>query len=429
MSAEIMVVSQLFCFEFDPEYLKEVGYPKDELKWSTNGDSPAVWIFIFFIIIGLLNMLPVRQYAEIEYFFGTLKMVFISGLIFFNIILSALQPVAHDSHFWTWNKPWGFSSPGFPLAADENMKVSKSIEGGAGTFVSLWTGITSVIFSLIGFETIAISGPENKDLEKYETIKIASKKLFVRITVLYTFATFAGGLNVPQDDRYLVEARFSSIRGGQNSLFVLAAVRNQLVGWPNFFNGFFIFSACASGINCLYNASRLLHALASIPEAWPLWAQSWRRRLERTSSRGVPYATIFVSWMFGLLSFLAVSGSPSKVLGQMSTNATVSELLVYATICASYIRFYHKYVCYEIRRRNCRLTNVRIKSAAEDHNLENRSAFNRDDEQYPYRTHLQLARTYYGLVFCILIILFNGWRSFLSPFNLQDFIVSYIGVS
>jgi amino acid permease len=96
----------------------------------------------------------------------------------------------------------------------------------------------------------------------------------------------------------------------------------------------------------------------------------------------------------------------------MSTNATISELVVYSVICASYIRFYH-----------------RIKAAADDHTLENRAAFNRDDEQYPYRTSGQLFRATYGLVFCILLILFNGWRSFLEPFAVSDFIVSYISIA
>jgi amino acid permease len=313
MAAELMTVSQLWRFHFDEDYLREVGYPKATLGWSTASYSPAVWVFIFYLVVGMLNCLPVRQYGELEYIFGVLKMFFISGLIVFNIILSAAQPVPHGNHFWTWNKPYGFSTNGFVLYVDENNVPTKTIPGDSGRFVALWTAISTVIFSLIGFETIALTGPENKDLEKYETIKIATKKLFIRLTVLYTLATFAAGLNVPMDDKYLAQANWSSIHGGQNSLFILAAVRNHLQGWPNFFNGVFIFSACTSSINSLYNASRLLHALASIPEAWPLWAQAWRRRLERTTSRGVPLATVVVSWMFGLLAFLSVRPNSSKV--------------------------------------------------------------------------------------------------------------------
>lgn len=181
------------------------------------------------------------------------------------------------------------------------------------TISLILASITSGFFSFVGFETIAITAPENKDLEKHETIKLASKKLTLRITILYLLCTFAGGLNVPRDDPNLINIQINSVRAGQNSIYVLAAVRNHLRGFPSFFNGFFIFSATTCGINSLYNSSRLLHALASIPEAWPLWSQNWRRRLERTTSRGVPLGTVTVSWCFGLISFLGIKQFPSIV--------------------------------------------------------------------------------------------------------------------
>lgn len=263
----------------------------------------------------------------------------------------------------------------------------------------------------MGFETVAITAAENKDLEKHETIKLATKKLTMRITILYVLCTFAGGLNVPYNDPNLINIQINSVRAGQNSVFVLAAVRNHLRGWPSIFNGVFIFAATTSGINALYNSSRLLHAMASIPGAWPLWLQSFRRRLERTNSRGVPVMTVTVSWCFGLMAFLAVKPFPSVVLGRITNNAVVSELISYTMICLAYVSFYH-----------------RIKAAADDHTLENRSAFNRDDKQYPYRTHGQLFRAYYGLIFCILLVAFNNWRAFVSPFSTADFVASYVGV-
>jgi yeast amino acid transporter len=360
MASEIMTASQLWKFRFDQDYLREMGYPEQNVGWSTGGDSPALWVFIFLIIIGVVNFLPIRVYGEVEYFLGVLKIIFIVGLIVMNVMISALQLVPHSNHFWTWNQPYGFSRDAFVLAVDSRTQPASRLTGDLGRFVALWTAITTVMFSLIGFETIAITGPENRDLEKFEAIKIASKKLALRLTLLYTLATFAVGLNVPYDDPYLAQAAWSSIHGGQNSVFVLAAVRSHILGFPGFFNAVFIFSATTSGMNCLYNASRILHALASIPEVWPLWAQHWRKRLERTNSQGVPIATVAVSWMFGLLAFLSVTSHSSEVrpsstglywgppvnrlqaLGRMSTNATVSELLVYSVVCASYIRFYHR---------------------------------------------------------------------------------------
>lgn len=252
---------------------------------------------------------------------------------------------------------------------------------------------------------------ENRDLERWETTKIASKKLFMRITILYVLSTFAASLNVPYDDPNLYNIQINAIHAGQNSIFILAAVRNHLRLWPSLFNAFFIFSATTSGINALYISSRLLHALASIPEAWPLSLQTTRRRLERTSTHGVPLATVLTCWLFGLLAFLAVKGFPGIVLGRITTNATVSFVFVYALINASYISFYR-----------------RLKLASEDHTLANRAAYNRDNAQYPYRTHGQLFRSWYGLLFCSLIILLNGWRCFFPPFSVPDFIVSYVGI-
>lgn len=412
LAAEILAVAQLWKFRFDEEYLQSVGYPDNQLGWSTEGYSPAVWVFIFLILVGLVNLLPIRIFGQMEYIFGVIKIFFISLLIVFNVVVSAMQIVPHGNHFWTWNKPYGFTSESFVVHPSHDMDTGVVLTGEGGKFLALWTAVTSALFSFVGFETIAITAAENKDLEKYETVRLATKKLELRITILYILGTFVGGLNVPYNDPNLVNIQINSVRAGHNSVFVLAAVRNHLRVWPSIFNGFFIFSATTSGINALYNSSRLLHALASIPEAWPLCAQNWRRRLERTTGAGVPLMTITVSWCFGLMAFLAIKPFPSVVLGRITNNAVVSELICYSVICLSYINFYH-----------------RIKAAADDQTLENRAAYNRDDKQYPYRTHGQLFRAYYGFIFCVLLIIFNNWRAFVTPFSTPDFIASYVGIA
>ncbi|KAF2183908.1 hypothetical protein K469DRAFT_667627 [Zopfia rhizophila CBS 207.26] len=411
ISAEALAVSQLWKFRFDEKYLREVGYPDNELGWGTEGYSPAVWVTIFLILIGIINVFPVRLYGQLEYIFGVIKILFISGLIVFNVVLSALQKVSRGDHFWAWNKPYGFASESLVVHPSNSEDKGVVIRGDPGRFLSLWTALTVCFFAFVSFETIALTAAENKDLEKYETIKMGSKKLNVRISILYILCTFTGGLNVPYNDPYLLDIQINSTLGGQNSIFVIAAVRNHLRGWPSFFTGYFIFSAATSGINALYNSSRLLHALASIPEAWPLPLQNLRRRLERTTSKGVPLGTVMVGWCFGLLAFLAVKPFPSIVHGRITENVMVSFLICYTTICLSYTQFYH-----------------RVEAAAEDHNLENRSAYNRDDKQYPYRTSGQPFRSYYGLIFCSLLVVFNNWRAFVKPFNVADFIASYIGI-
>ncbi|KAL5327042.1 hypothetical protein ACEPPN_004732 [Leptodophora sp. 'Broadleaf-Isolate-01'] len=262
----------------------------------------------------------------------------------FNLILSATQPVKHESHGWTYDSPYGFQSENFTLHGNTILGNSTDevvITGGGAHFLGMWTAITTVIFSMIGFETISITAAECRNLENTNAIKMGTRKISLRIIILYTLGTLVVSFNVPYTDPNLRDLAITSITPGQNSIFILAAVRNHIRVWPHIFNGFFIFSATTSGMNSLYLSSRILHALASIPEVWPEYsiAQSVKKRLERTS-KGVPHGAVFVSWLFGLLAFLAAGKAPARQLGRIATNAVVSMLIVYAIICLTYLKFY-----------------------------------------------------------------------------------------
>jgi amino acid transporter len=60
---------------------------------------------------------------------------------------------------------------------------------------------------------------------------------------------------------------------------------------------------------------------------------------------------------------------------------------------------------------------------------EMRNFYKRSAKQYPYRSHLQWIRAVYGLVGCSLLALVQGWRTFIAPMSVRDFIASYIAVS
>lgn len=283
--------------------------------------NPAVWVLLFWIVILVINFMPIRWYGELEYLFGSFKMVFIIGLIMFNVVISAMgqgyREVNPSNPFWTYTNPYGFWSNNITInstAISNGSETSKAltIDGSKGRFLAVWTAMTAVAFSMIGFETVAITAAENKDLRNQETVKIATRKITLRILVLYTLSAFTAGLNVPYTDENLANFAANSIRSGEYSIFVLAAVRSRLPGWAKFFNGVFIFSATTSAINSLYLSSRLLHALASDYNAWPRFAQRLRARLSITKY-GVPMAAVFTSWLFGSLAFLSSGREPTQV--------------------------------------------------------------------------------------------------------------------
>ena len=280
IAAEVLAVSQLFSLQFEESYLSNVGYPEPVLEWTFGQNTnPAVWGTLVLIIIFIVNLLPVRAFGEVEYVVGCCKMIFICLLIFLNVIINSHSVDSSPPPlFKYYNPPYSFES--------QNFTVNGQIfTGGPGHLASMWTAMTTCLFGMVGFETVAVAAAESRDLEMDESIKLATRKIALRIILLYTLATFTVGLNVPYTDPNLDVFAINSLSNGQNSIFIIAAVRAHLIGWPHFMNAFFIFSATSTGINGLYEASRLLHALASIPDAWPRWpvGMTLRERLERDS--------------------------------------------------------------------------------------------------------------------------------------------------
>lgn len=327
IAAEVMAVAQLWKFQFTEDYLVNTAhYTPPKLEWAVGIKlSPTIWVGIFLVIVFAINCLPVKWYGRLEYLFGCIKMIFIVGLIMFNIVVSVLQPEPHESNGWTYDKPYSFTSQNMTIHGSSTDPIV--VQGHAGVFLGMWTAITTVIFSMIGFETVSITAAECSTLETTEAIKMGTRKICLRIILLYTLGTLVVGFNVPYTDPNLRNLAISAITPGQNSIFILAAVRNNIHVWPNIFNGFFIFSATTSGINSLYVSSRILHALASIGEVWPSYkvVQSIRRRLQRTTW-GVPHGAVAVSWCFGWLAFLAANATPTQV--NYTRLITYSKLLI-----------------------------------------------------------------------------------------------------
>lgn len=94
----------------------------------------------------------------------------------------------------------------------------------------------------------------------------------------------------------------------------------------------------------------------------------------------------------------------------------------------------HCMYCYHIDTANrltvhCRREKICNGDINEELDDSERRKFDRRLRTYPYRSHLQWARAYYGLTGCLLAVLFLGWSSFLRPFHSGQFVAAYISVS
>lgn len=127
------------------------GYPSPTLSFSP-GISPGVLILIFIPFILLFNLVPVRQFGQMEYIFGTTKMLFVIMMIILNTILHTWQRVPGRGHFWTYNEPYGFAASNITLADNHTV-----VTGGVGQLAGMWEAMTTSIFGLIGIETVAIT--------------------------------------------------------------------------------------------------------------------------------------------------------------------------------------------------------------------------------------------------------------------------------
>jgi yeast amino acid transporter len=182
VSAELVAVTHIFQFRYPPELLEAAGYADSTLEFYPR-ISPAVLVFCFLLIMLLINMLPVRQLGRLEYFFGLSKMIFIIIVIVMNVVVQIRLPTGREP-MWTYNDPYSFISTNMTLP---NGYVAT---GGGAQLGAVWDALSSCLFGLIGFETIAITAAENRDLRSEETVKIGTRKLALRIILLYSLATF-----------------------------------------------------------------------------------------------------------------------------------------------------------------------------------------------------------------------------------------------
>lgn len=417
-ATEISALASTFNFQFDPAYLQSVNYPLDTLQWNFGlNTDPAVWVGMGLFAILLINLLPVRAYGEIEYVFGCIKLVVITGIILMQIILNARNSHGNTDagSFTYYQSPYGFFSN--QTVTDPQGNRTYTFTGGTGRLVGMWSAMSTIFFSLQGFFTVSVTAAENKHVDRDESIKLATRKIALRVIILYTLVVFTVGLNVPYNDPNLQDQTISSIRRGQNSPVIIACVRNGVVGWPHFFNAFYIFSAFSTGINGLYISSRLLHALASIRNVWPAtgWGSNIKMRLEKTNGKGVPVNAVLLSWMFAFLGFLAVKPEPAKLLGRLAIFSTCSMLIVYICTSSAFLSFK-------------RLTLNGDPDEGVLVSTPDGIFLNRNASDYPYKSHGQWLRATYALAGCILLVIFNGWRSFLNPFSHADFLAAYMAV-
>ena len=329
----------------------------------------AVWITIVLLIILLLNVIAVSFFGEAEFWFASIKLITIMGLIILGIVLFFGGGPNHDRlGFRYWQHPGAFQ----PYKA----------AGETGKFLAYWHAFVKAGFAFITSpELIAIAAGETVDPRR--NIPKAARRFVWRLAIFYGFSSLIIGILVPSDDKDLLGASNASA-----SPFVLGIQAAGISGLNHAINAAILTSAWSAGNSFLYSGSRVLYSMSLSGQAPHFFSI--------TNKRGVPYVAVLFTWAFGLLAYLNVSNTGAKVFNWFVNISTISGFIAWIIVCITYLRF---------------------RSAFQYHGLLH---------TLPYRTPFQPYFTYAVLFLLCILTLTNGFQVFIGGFAVQDFLAAYI---
>jgi amino acid transporter len=330
----------------------------------------AVWITMVLVIILLLNIIAVGFFGEAEFWFASIKVITIMGLIILGIVLLFGGGPNHDRlGFRYWDHPGAFKEYMAP--------------GATGRFLAYWHAFVKAGFAFITSpELIAIAAGETVDPRR--NIPKAAKRFVWRLAVFYGFSSLIIGIIVPSDDPKLLGAGNASA-----SPFVLGIQRAGIGGLNHAINAAILTSAWSAGNSFLYSGSRVLYSMALNKQAPKFFSI--------TNKRGIPYVSVLFTWCIALLAYLNVSNTGATVFNWFVNISTISGFIAWIVVMITYLRF---------------------RKAFEYHNLLH---------TLPYRTPLQPYATYIVLFVICVLTLTNGFQVFWpGKFSASNFLAAYI---
>lgn len=155
-------------------------------------------------------------------------------------------------------------------------------------------------------DMVAATAAESRALTDPECMKMAARRITLRIILLYSLVLLTVSFVVPYNHPFLNGGGQSA---GARSPFVIAVVEAGLPAAAHFFNAMFLFSSLTCSFDNAYVATRVLHTLALRGETGPEFIT---RRLRRCHS-GVPTRSVFTTAAIMLIAYMGSSGASYAV--------------------------------------------------------------------------------------------------------------------
>ncbi|WP_420484776.1 amino acid permease [Cutibacterium avidum] len=262
-----------------------------------------MWAFILtaatLLLLLVLNLLTVKLFGELEFWFALIKIVAIGILIVVAVVLIIM----------------GFTSPGGYKASVSNLWNHGGFapKGWSGFF----GGFQIAVFAYVGIELVGTTSAETRDPRK--TMPKAINAVPVRVLVFYVVALLAMMCVIPWN---LIEKDSSPFvqMFGLVGFTAAAGIMNFVV----------LTSAASSANSGVYSTSRMLYGLAHKGMA--------TRAFGKLTRNGVPgWGLVCTVILIGSALILAAKDTVMGAFTLVTTVSAVLFIFVWSTILVSYI--------------------------------------------------------------------------------------------
>ncbi|KAF4810672.1 Proline-specific permease [Colletotrichum tropicale] len=332
----------------------------------------AVWLTLIGLVMVGLNCFPVKVYGEAEFWFASVKVFGIIGLLMLSVVLFFGGGPSHQP---LWFSNW--SDPG-PVK-------EYIVSGNSGRLVAF---LATTTFSVYAFafapELLVVTGGEMDSPRR--NIPTATRRYFYRLITFYILGALAVGIIVNSENPSLL----SGGKGAGASPWAIGIRDAGIRGLDSVVNVVIVLSAWSAGNSYLYLASRALYSMALAGNA--------PRIFTRCTKSGVPYYATAASASLSLLAYLNVA----------STGATVFNWFVNLINTGAY----QSWIC-------CCVVYLRYRKAADAQGV----------ADVPFRSRFQPYSSIVSICGFGLLLVVNGFKVFLDgQWDTSSFLTSYIGV-
>lgn len=360
----------IYFFSWSITYALELTAAGLIIQWWNSSLSIGIFITIFWVPLTLINFLPVDFFGEFEFWFASIKVVALVGFAIFSICINAGAGDEGYLGFRYWKTPGAFA----PYLA----------EGSTGKFVGFWAVLISAGFAFQGTELVAIGAGESSNPRV--TMPKAIRHTFWSIFTLFISTIFFVGILVPYDNESLT---LGDTNAGSSPLVIAAQLAGVKV-LPDIINAVLLTVVLSAASSNVYSGSRILVGLSE--------ERCAPRILQRTSQRGVPYYAVALTSAFGLLAYMNLSDNGGKVFNWFLNIVSVAGFIAWTCVCICHLRFIDALQAQNISR-----------------------------DTLPFKSWGGRWLAWYGLVFCAVITITQGFTAFV-PWVTEDFFIAYISL-